>query len=169
MFREEQQFRQPWLWILLAVTLLPVAALFGYGMVQQLIDGKPWGDNPMSDTALLIVGSATILFSLGLIYVFFVLKLITEVREEGLYIRFYPFPHRMIRYGDIKSCKARTYRPIMEYGGWGIRYGFQGKGGAYNVYGDQGVQLHCHKGKPLLIGSQKAERLAQAINSRINR
>ena len=58
--------------------------------------------------------------------------------------------------------EARTYRPILEYGGWGIRY-TMGRGWAYNVSGNQGVQLELASGKRILIGSQRAEELARAI------
>ncbi len=34
---------------------------------------------------------------------------------------------------------ARKYRPIREYGGWGIRYGWNGR--AYSTSGNEGVQL----------------------------
>ena len=59
--------------------------------------------------------------------------------------------------------EARTYRPLLEYGGWGIRYAPFGKGWAYNVHGSQGVQLELTNGKRILIGSQRAEELARAI------
>lgn len=143
-----------------------VVALFGYGMLKQLVYGQPWGDRPMSDLALTIVGSATMLFMVGITCLFYVLKLITEVRADGLYIRFFPLSHRIISYESIISCNARTYRPILEYGGWGIRYGRHGK--AYNVSGNRGVQLELSEGKPLLIGSQRSEELARAINAKRN-
>jgi len=93
---------------------------------------------------------------------FYQLRLITEVRPGGLYLRFYPLRWRAIPYAHIKSCQARTYRPIREYGGWGIRFGF--KGNTYNVSGNRGVQLEFYKGRPLLIGSQRSDELAAAIN-----
>jgi hypothetical protein len=58
---------------------------------------------------------------------------------------------------------ARTYKPLSEYGGWGIKYGRSGW--AYNIIGDQGVQLELDNGKRILIGSQHAEELEQAINT----
>ena len=60
---------------------------------------------------------------------------------------------------------ARVYRPIREYGGWGIRYGKNGK--AYNISGDRGVQLELQNSKPLLIGSQRADELAQTIQQHL--
>jgi len=55
-----------------------------------------------------------------------------------------------------------TYSPISDYGGWGIRYGSIGK--AYNVSGNRGVQLELLNGERILIGSQKPEELAAAID-----
>jgi hypothetical protein len=160
-FREVQRFRQPWIWALILPTSLLLVLLFSYGMVTQLFLGHPWGDKPMSDTMLAIFGSFMILLGLGLLYLFFYMELVTEVRNDGLYVRFFPFVRRTIPFDSIRRCEARTYRPIREYGGWGIRYG--GKGKAYNVSGNQGVQLELSDGEKLLIGSQRAEELARAI------
>jgi hypothetical protein len=100
-----------------------------------------------------------------LIPLLFILTCLTvEVRRDALYYRFFPF-HRSfhrIDYVDIESCEARTYRPIREYGGWGIRLSSRGK--AYNVKGDRGVQLVFTDGRRLLFGSQRADELASAIN-----
>lgn len=160
-FREEQKFHQPWIWTLLMVMTLAAVILFGYGMIKQLVFGQPWGDRPMSDSALAIVGPLVILFTIGMTYLFLKLKLVTEVRDEGLYIRFFPLSRQIIRYENIEESDVRTYRPLKEYGGWGIRYGRKGK--AYNVSGNRGVQLKLSGGKKLLIGSQQPEKLADAI------
>lgn len=165
-FREIQQFRQRWLWLLLLGATLSVVMLFGYGMIKQLVFGQSWGSRPMSNIALAIVGPGIILFATGLTYLFYSLKLITEVRNDGCYIRFFPLSHKIIPFDNIKSCEVRTYSPIKEYGGWGIRYGRKGK--AYNVSGNKGVQLELLEGRPLLIGSQKPEELASSINMKLN-
>ena len=146
---------------MLIITLLVLIGVFAYGLIQQLIFGQPWGDRPMSDTGLIIAGSATILFSAGMLYLFASLQLITEVRPEGLCIRFYPLHSKTIPYHSITSCEARTYRPVLEYGGWGIKYG--PSGWAYNIVGTQGVQLVLESGKRILVGSQRAEELERAI------
>ncbi|MHC4643443.1 MAG: hypothetical protein ACYS32_17515, partial [Planctomycetota bacterium] len=64
---------------------------------------------------------------------------------------------------DLAEHYPRTYKPILEYGGWGIRCSFTGKGKAYNVSGNKGVQLVFTNGKKLLIGSQQPDDLAAAI------
>ena len=135
---------------------------FAHGMYTQLYLGQSWGDRPMSDSALVISAAFSFLISAGLTLLFYKLKLITEVGPDGVHIRFFPLTRRKITFDSITSCKARTYRPIREYGGWGIR--FSRKGNAYNVSGNWGVQLEFRQGRPLLIGSQRAEELADAIN-----
>ena len=161
-FHEEQQFRQPWLWLLLLVITACVIGMFAHGMYTQLYLGQSWGDRPMSDSALVISAAFSFLISAGLTLLFYKLKLITEVGPDGVHIRFFPLTRRKITFDSITSCKARTYRPIREYGGWGIR--FSRKGNAYNVSGNRGVQLEFRQGRPLLIGTQRPEELADAIN-----
>jgi hypothetical protein len=90
------------------------------------------------------------------------LKLTTEVRLEGIYVRFFPlWVRQTIPFNQITRYEARRYRPILEYGGWGVRYGWRSK--AYNVRGNRGVQLELRDGQRLLIGSQRPEELARAI------
>jgi hypothetical protein len=164
-FHEQQQFRQPWVWLLLLTITVCVCGIFAHGIYTQLYLGQAWGDRPMSDTALVVSASLSTLITAGLALLFYKLKLVTIVDPEGIHIRFFPLSNRIIPFDNIESCKARTYKPIREYGGWGIR--FSRKGRAYNVSGDRGVQLELIKGVPLLIGSQKAEQLADAINKHL--
>ena len=89
------------------------------------------------------------------------------MRHDGLYIKFFPIhlSYRKIRWEEIKNYQARTYNPIREFGGWGIRWSWSLKRKAYNVSGNRGVQLELSNGKQVLVGSQRPEELAQAIES----
>ncbi len=142
-------------------------SFLAYGMYRQLIVGQPWGDRPLSDNGLMVVGSLAFLLFFAFFYLLFRIELVVEVHENHLSIRFPPFSHRTIDLKDITRCNARTYRPILEYGGWGIRYGW--KGMAYNVSGNRGVQLELSSGKRVLIGSQRPEELVQMIDTEKNR
>jgi hypothetical protein len=105
----------------------------------------------------------TYLVAIGAMLLLSAARLVVEVRSDGLYYRFSPF-HRSwhrIPLARIKTAEARTYRPLLEYGGWGIRYGLGGK--AYNVGGNRGVQLKLENGKRILFGSHEADALAAAI------
>ena len=155
-FHEEQQFRQTWVWII----LIAPTAIVWYIAIQQLIFGNPVGNNPASNEMAFVFWIAFgILFPLF----FHKLKLITQVRQNGLYIKFSTihFSFKKISLDNLKRHYVRTYNPLGEYGGWGIKYGKMGK--VYNVSGDRGVQLEFTDRKGLLISSQKAEQLDGAI------
>jgi hypothetical protein len=162
-FHEEQRFRQPWLWLMLLGSLGLVCVPLMVGLIQQLVLGEPWGAEPLSDRALASVGGATLLFSIALVVLFARMRLVTEVRDDGVHVRFAPFTRRTIAFTDIEDLTVRTYRPLREFGGWGIRYGWRAN--AYNVSGNRGVQLALREGKPLLLGSQRPEALADAIRT----
>lgn len=137
-FREVQRFRQPWLWALLAVVSL-----------SAIVSGGPIG---------LLVAGAIVVFMWSL-------RLETEVRADGLYLKFTPFHQsfRHVPWSEMDSVEAVTYRPIREYGGWGIRWG-SGKL-AYNVSGSQGVRIERTADKELLVGSQQPYDLARMMRN----
>ena len=100
----------------------------------------------------------------GLLLLFHVLELTVTVRPSETDVRFRPLTRRRVPHAALRSCEARTYRPILEYGGWGVRRGWGG-GRAYNVRGNRGVQLVLDDGTRILVGSQRPEELAAAIRS----
>ncbi len=157
LYREVQYFRQIWVWLL----LISVFAIAIWSVIQQVLLGKPFGDDPAPDAVLVII---LIVFGFGFPYAFYKMNLTIEVHSDGMYYRFFPFhlSFHKIAPEDINGFEVRTYRPIREYGGWGIRYG--GKSKAYNVSGNRGVQLELSNGKQLLFGSQRPEELAEALN-----
>jgi hypothetical protein len=143
-FEERQSFRQPWLWVLMLTTL---ALLLVASLLAPEGQTVPWV------VLGIVLASGLLLFSM---------RLSVRVDAEAIRIRFFPVWNKTIPLPEVVRWEARTYRPILEYGGWGIRYSF-GKGWAYNVRGNQGVQLELVNGKRILIGSQRAEELAGAI------
>jgi hypothetical protein len=166
-FREEQRFNQWWLYVIVGTVALITTILFGYAMFRQLLQGQPWGDRPMSDTALAVMGPLVILLGWGVVLLVRWMSLVVEVQENGVFIRFRPFVRREILLRDIRRCETRTYRPVWEYGGWGLRFGLRGR--AYNVSGNRGVQLELVARKRILIGSQRPEELALAIAEGLKR
>jgi hypothetical protein len=155
-YREVQRFRQLWLWLLIAA----ISGVSIWSFVQQIILGKPFGQNPAPDVSVVIIAA---IFGLGCPILFYAINLTTEVRSDGLYYRFSPFhwSFRRIPTESLSNYEVQTYRPIRDYGGWGIRYGHGSK--AYNVSGNRGVMLELSDGQKLLIGSEKPEDLANAI------
>jgi hypothetical protein len=165
LFHEEQSFQQIWVRLLVIAIFGTEVLVFGNGMLQQLIFRRTWGTHPLSDPLLFVVGSAALLLSGGILALVWKARLIAEVRSDGLYVRFVPFHRSFLFYSleSLRSWEAVTYHPMLEYGGWGIRYGTAGK--AYNVRGDRGVRLEFRDGKKVLIGSQRPEELARALDA----
>lgn len=160
-FREVQRFGQPWVWGLLAM----IVAGAWYTAYQQLLLNNPVGTHPASDVLMAVIWGV---FGIGFPVFFGVLRLVTEVREEGLYVRFIPFHRRFVKIPgtDVISVEACSYRPLKDYGGWGIRCGPRGK--AYTIKGDKGVELALRDGTRLLIGSQRAQALSETLNERLH-
>jgi hypothetical protein len=154
LFEEEQSFRQTWLWVLMVGTLAILTVSFGIALFKA--DGQ-------EDIVPAITGVGFgIVVAIGAAFLIYYMKLIVRVDAGGLHVRFRPLVKRDIPLHDIARCEARTYHPILEYGGWGIRCSW--KGMAYNVSGNRGAQLEFTNGKRLLIGSQRPEELAAAID-----
>jgi hypothetical protein len=152
-FHEEQRFAG-WVFALVAAiaivsAIIPLCILLFFERVQN--SSGAWA---------FVIGP---LISIGVLVLFRMARLVTEVRSEGLFIRFVPF-HRSERKIDVESATnvtAITYNPIADYGGWGIRMSRTGK--AYNVSGNRGVLITQPSGKTLLVGSAEADTLAAAL------
>jgi Family of unknown function (DUF6141) len=158
-YREIQRFRQPWIWLIACV----VIAMMWYAAIVQLVFGRPFGTRPAPDGVLL---GFWIVFGIGLPLLLYSTRLLTEVRDDGIYVKFFPFHRspRRIPFGDVTQSTALTFHPIRDYGGWGVRCGPEGR--AYIVSGDRGVQLKLSNGEILLVGSQRPDELVRAIQAK---
>lgn len=169
-FSESQPWRAVWSGWLIGTTGVFLFGFFGYAFYQQFICDMPFGGRPAPDGVLLFFGLLMMLLGAGLLWLAFGGRLETEVREGAVWYRHYPLTGwKRWPYEEIATCEPRTYRPILEYGGWGIRGGLPGKGMAYNVSGNRGVQLLLKNGKKFLLGSNSADELAAAIREQMQK
>lgn len=157
-FKEEQRFRQLWLFILMGATaLVPIGIIFG-----------TYVKNPDSySTIELLAILSIIVLSTGLIFLF---KLDTRIDETGIYYKFFPFHWSLkkINWDTISKVYVRTYDPLGDYGGWGLKGGSlwnKSKGKAISVSGDIGIQLELSNGKKLLIGTLKENEAKQVLET----
>jgi hypothetical protein len=145
LFEERQRFvNRVVAFVLLGLLLL--ATLFAWQDVRAHVPGGP---------------QLTMFLPPALVAILLFLELHVTVGDAGVRIRMLPFANRTIAPAQIARWEARTYRPIREYGGWGLRFGSRGR--AYNVSGERGVELTLDNGKRVLIGSQRSDDLAAAI------
>jgi hypothetical protein len=153
-YREEQLFG----WWIYALMALMVTLAFTFWMVRPVGDAKTY---PYSIGILVGLALPTV-FTVG------VLRMTTEVTPGRLDVTFgwLPTYHRSIVVSAIKGVEVVTYRPIADYGGWGIRSGRNGER-VLNARGNRGVRLTMIDGSKLLVGSQQPEVLASALESAI--
>jgi hypothetical protein len=157
LFSEVQRFS---LLLVAPLVILFFIAIFleGHMVFRPVLETEePW---PAWALPVSIAGIAlNVVVTLILIFA----KLQTRLNSSALYIRFFPFhlAYKKISFDEIGTVYARTYQPLGEFGGWGIRWGSAGR--AYNVSGNRGVQLELKNGKRILIGSQRADELAAQL------
>lgn len=156
-FTESQRFSQWWLWLI----MISINGILGWGCFQQLVQGQPFGDNPMPNEGLIAVGLGMLMLTL-LMYGF---RLDTRISAQGVEVRFFPLKlrYQLYPWEQISHSEVRQYAPFAEFGGWGIRYSMQGQGRALNVRGNMGLQLEFTNGKKLLIGTQKPNVVREVI------
>ncbi|MAX05934.1 MAG: hypothetical protein CMD19_05805 [Flavobacteriales bacterium] len=140
LFEEKQKFTQWWVWSLLLLPII-ITASFSFP--------------PNSGPGVIIA------LAIPLLFYFFELRV--RVNEQGLNYQFFPIHFRSyrIKKSDIEKIEALKYKPLGDYGGWGIRYGFKGK--CYNVKGDLGVKVFLKNGSYILFGSQRHKELEKSL------
>jgi hypothetical protein len=147
-YREEQYF--DWrVYALIAV----VGLLTGVGLLR----GRIWS----SEVAIgLVIGVAFLLF-----VVLFILHMTTEVAPTGVCVWFGWAPNypRTVPLHTIQSVEVVTFRPVTDYGFWGVRRGRDGER-AFIARGVRGVRLELIDGTRVLIGSQQPEALASVLD-----
>jgi len=166
-FKEAQRFNQWWFITLNIIALLVV--VFNFIKEFQQIE------NGTSDKSVVIL--ALSLVAVLVVFVFILsIKLKSRIDENGISYQFFPIhlKFKKIPWSDLSACYVRKYTPITEYGGWGIRgfgfkglLGFRGRGKAYNIKGNMGVQLEFADGGKLLIGTQNSKKAQATINNYI--
>lgn len=162
-FHEEQRFRQAWLWVLLIAVAIGVGFPALYELWMRITTDSPPRPDAAPGLVLVAAAAATCIIAIGVPLLFLFLRLEVDVGDSLVHIRFVPFHTRTIRCEDITCCTVRTYKPLRECGGWGIRH-IRG-GWAYTVAGNEGVELELKDGRRVLIGSKRSEELAGAIDA----
>jgi hypothetical protein len=136
LFRETQRMRQPWIWVLLALTSVPALVVSS------------------------VVGLIVILTVAAFIYS---IRLVTEVRTDGIYVRFAPI-HRSFRrlpFDEIERVE-RTEFGLLTYGGIGIRW-IPGTV-AYMTTLGSGIKIDRENATSVVIGSQQPSALLETIS-----
>lgn len=144
-YYETQNLRKWYIW---AIFLVP-AIVFTGGILSGALHGE-------QQLSMLLAGVV-----LALLFVlFWFTRLETRIDPEGITIRYFPFQrhYHYVQWSDLEKVYVRTYKPLAEYGGWGLRYSLK-NGKAFNISGKNGLQLVFKNGKKILIGTANPDGL----------
>lgn len=154
-FREVQAVSHWWV----RAIVFAITAIAWWAFLQQIVLGRPWGTNPGPDWVIwaVFVGAGVLLpaFLLGT-------RLVTVVTGDALRLHYRFLKRRVIPLSGIESAASTLYHPILEFGGWGIRWA-PGRGWVWSAVGNRGVRLELAGGKRLLVGTQRPEDLLLAL------
>ncbi|MEO1436974.1 MAG: hypothetical protein AAFV80_15650, partial [Bacteroidota bacterium] len=147
LFHESQRFRQLWIWAIMGLSA-------GMMFISVGLDVLTKGEI-LQDIGALVAVSITAVILMSALALMGSATLQTEVKHDGWYYRWWPFhrKYRCIKWEDVERFEIKKYQPIGDFGGWGYRKGFFGKGDAYNVQGNIGIQLFMRNGKKTLFGT----------------
>lgn len=166
LFREEQPVGQTIIPLFLIMIWLFVTGMFGWGFYEQLVLSQPWGDNPTSDTTLIITG-ITVIVGLGVMVMLLIRNsLITEVHTDGFYYRFPPFVNKMRRIPveQIATVEVRKYGVFPGRIGAGVKRSPLRRTTAYQVGGNKVVLITLKTGRRIVFGTKKMEEMRRAVD-----
>ena len=142
-FKEEQQFRQSWIWVLLIFASV-------MSILLPLILGLQ--EKTKRAEVMWVVGGIIILQGIN-ISLFYFTKFETLGTNKGIYYRWWPFFRRytFLSFNDIASVNAVKWTHVH----WG--YSNTKKfGKAHTINGDKGILIEMKNGGKYYIGSQKS-------------
>lgn len=163
LFREDRALRSAYVWTVIVLVSSLVLGTVAWMVVRQVVQGQPLGARPLSNVALLAGAGFTFVAWGALIALFAAAKLQIEVTTAGLFVRFWPLQRkvRRIPLDDVTVLRAVRFRPLLDYGGYGVRR--TRHGAAYALGSGEGVRIDYANGYHLVIESDHPRALEVAI------
>ena len=152
------------IWVLVLIWLSCVGG--GLAVIapayKTLIGTGGVGDEAGKMVLLFILGGIVIL--MPLLFQVFWGALVVEVSPDELTVTWgrLRWPTKRIAFEEVTTMEAVSYRPIREFGGWGIRFGGGGKS-AWTTRGCKALRIATKDGKTVYVGSDKPDRLLSRI------
>ncbi len=164
-FKESQRFTQWWVWAVLFISDIIIFTVIMYAIIEQLIWGNQWGNEPMSDFGLALFSFIILTATVVANWILVSSHLESEIRNGAIYYRFKPFiwSWKKISKESIKNYEVGAFNQFLTFRGIGYRRTLA-NGVGLIIKGNKGLKLqYGSKNKKLTIGTQKPKELKQAM------
>ena len=164
LFKEEQRFTQWWMWLIIITSCSVPLVLITIELMQSTPESADYNSLLVN---LIVISVMCLIFTT----VFLVLRLKTEITETEIRVKYPPFMRRwrIFKIDEIERYEVRRYKPIKEYGGYGVRKNMFRKNKAFNIKGNIGLQLYLKNGESVLIGTQQKQAIDYAMRKMMKR
>ena len=157
MSTEQTRYREftPWSGVARAI-LWAVVLLACYASVAG------WDEDVAPHLGLAMVG---LVFAITGAVIWIIAGLTVEVQESRIVMHLGRLPviRGVVPFDEIVSLRSVEYRPIREFGGWGLRG--SGRRRAWTARGKLAVAIELKGNRELLIGSDHPKRLEERIRT----
>lgn len=167
LYKEEQSVRESVIPFIMVPVWLGMVGVFTWGFYEQMVKGRPWGDEPMNNTALLVTGIGSIVLIGAFVLLMLNGKLILEVRNDGFYYLFSPFIRKMkqIPREEIASARIIKISLYSRMNQKGIHHSILSRTTSYSLGGSQGAEIITNSGKRLIFSVKRPADMENALNS----
>ena len=133
------------LWILAAVALLTI-------VLPGALNGNGWSmEYLVSKLGVVAIMACLWWFALAS-------RIKLRLNAEGVSYQFWPLPKKEARWEELQGWYLREVNSFGEFGGWGLRWGFN-LGWGYVNTSDWGLQLVYRHNKRVVISTESPEAL----------
>jgi len=147
-FTESQRLDSMWLYIAFALVCIVNYILY----------------NHLGETDASAIYTSFSVFGI-LCFIFIIIRLETKYSSDGVEYKLFPFQlkFRKILWSDTANREIVKYKPIADFGGWGLRK--TKTGSAITAKGNMGLSFEqISTSKKILLGTQRPEELKQFLD-----
>jgi hypothetical protein len=171
-FEEVQALKDNrWIWMLLIVASLGALLPLIYGLYWQVGNGQPWGNEPMSDNALIALTVFIFMAMIATAWILLSVKLEVKIDPNGIHYKFFPDKPawRLISRDEIDSYEIRKRSNIFELVGFGSRGDWLKETKSLAIRGTKHLLVQLKNRERIILGTQDPEAMERALEKLLHK
>ena len=170
-YSEHQRFRQVlWIWLIIIPVAFFTSLSIFYGFYQQVILGKPWGNEPMNDGGLTAMLLITIVVQALAIWIVASLQVRIEITQDELRYKLFAYftNWTVLTRDQIKSYSVGKYT-VWKGRGLGYKKDLFSKTARMIIKPGNILTLETTEGKTIMMSIENKEELERAMQKLISK